>query len=67
MLMKQAVQVRDSGELESKMLQFRDETSRSPDFLVEANELLIECRRILKYTFTLMIWDDIFVSLNNDL
>eukprot|EP01113_Clastostelium_recurvatum_P031097 TRINITY_DN3851_c0_g1_i1.p1 TRINITY_DN3851_c0_g1~~TRINITY_DN3851_c0_g1_i1.p1 ORF type:complete len:806 (-),score=211.65 TRINITY_DN3851_c0_g1_i1:218-2338(-) len=53
MLMKQAVRVRDSGDLEAKMLSFRDETSRSPDFLMEAIELLIECRRILKYTYTL--------------
>lgn len=34
-----------------KMEQFREQTSQNPDFLLEAVDLLIECRRILKYTY----------------
>lgn len=38
-------------EISIKMDQFREATSQNPDFLLEAVDLLIECRRILKYTY----------------
>lgn len=38
-------------EIQVKMEQFRELTSQNPDFLLEAVDLLIECRRILKYTY----------------
>jgi ariadne-1 len=38
-------------EIVTKMDQFRELTNQNPDFLMEAVELLIECRRILKYTY----------------
>eukprot|EP01112_Ceratiomyxa_fruticulosa_P000745 TRINITY_DN1067_c0_g1_i1.p1 TRINITY_DN1067_c0_g1~~TRINITY_DN1067_c0_g1_i1.p1 ORF type:complete len:814 (+),score=189.52 TRINITY_DN1067_c0_g1_i1:311-2752(+) len=52
MLMKQAIKFKEN-ELEQKMISYRDKTSHHPYFLSEANSLLIECRRILKYTYTL--------------
>jgi len=33
------------------MDQFREHTNQNPDFMMEAVDLLIECRRILKYTY----------------
>ncbi|EGC37299.1 hypothetical protein DICPUDRAFT_94109 [Dictyostelium purpureum] len=50
MLMKHAIKMREE-EMEDKMNQFRELTNLNPDFLQEAIELLIECRRILKYTY----------------
>ncbi|KAM9945453.1 hypothetical protein ACTFIT_003709 [Dictyostelium discoideum] len=50
MLMKHAIKMRDE-EMEDKMNQYRELANLNPDFLQEAIELLIECRRILKYTY----------------
>lgn len=38
-------------EIQQKMDQFREHTNQNPDFMMEAVDLLIECRRILKYTY----------------
>jgi len=38
-------------EIQQKMDQFRDQTNQNPDFMMEAVDLLVECRRILKYTY----------------
>jgi len=38
-------------EIQQKMDQFRELTNQNPDFMMEAVDLLIECRRILKYTY----------------
>lgn len=38
-------------EIQQKMDQFREYTNQNPDFMMEAVDLLIECRRILKYTY----------------
>eukprot|EP01132_Coremiostelium_polycephalum_P004667 gene4667-5832_t len=50
MLMKHAIKMKNE-EIEDKMNQFRELTNHNPDFLAEAVDLLIECRRILKYTY----------------
>ncbi|KYQ89876.1 hypothetical protein DLAC_09851 [Tieghemostelium lacteum] len=50
MLMKHAQSLKDEH-LDEKMNKFRELTNLNPDFLLEAVELLIECRRILKYTY----------------
>lgn len=50
MSMKHAIKMK-SDEIEDKMIQFRELTNHNPDFLQEALDLLIECRRILKYTY----------------
>jgi len=39
------------GEVEAKMRDFMDVTGCCPDFYMEAVEMLIECRRMLKYTY----------------
>eukprot|EP01111_Echinosteliopsis_oligospora_P011267 TRINITY_DN3678_c0_g1_i1.p1 TRINITY_DN3678_c0_g1~~TRINITY_DN3678_c0_g1_i1.p1 ORF type:complete len:498 (-),score=101.71 TRINITY_DN3678_c0_g1_i1:272-1765(-) len=38
-------------EISQKMEQYRELTNQNPDFMMEAVDLLIECRRILKYTY----------------
>lgn len=40
-----------SGELDETMAQYSKLTNTDPEFFLEAAELLVECRRVLKYTY----------------
>lgn len=50
-LMKNVQKMLREGEVENKMVKYTDITGCSPDFYLEAAELLVECRRVLKYTY----------------
>lgn len=51
LLMKNGQKMLIEGEVEKKMGKFLDITGYYPDFFMEAAELLVECRRMLKYTY----------------
>jgi ariadne-1 len=51
LLMKDIQQMLKSGEVEQKIRDFLDITGCCTDFYMEAAELLVECRRMLKYTY----------------
>jgi len=50
-LMKDITKQLGSGEVETTMEQYSSLTSADPEFFLEAAELLVECRRVLKYTY----------------
>lgn len=50
-LMKDVAKQLESGEVETTMAQYSTLTNADPEFLLEAAELLVECRRVLKYTY----------------
>jgi ariadne-1 len=50
-LMKNVQKMLRDSEVEEKMVKYTDITGNSPDFYLEAAELLVECRRVLKYTY----------------
>lgn len=50
-IMKDVAKQIASGELEETMAQYSKLTNSDPEFFLEAAELLVECRRVLKYTY----------------
>lgn len=50
-LMKNVQKMLNDEEVDNKMVKYTDITGCSPDFYREAAELLVECRRVLKYTY----------------
>jgi len=51
MLMKDVQKMLREGEIEKRMAEYTDRTGSSPDFYLEAADLLVECRRVLKFTY----------------
>jgi len=49
--MKNVQKMLRDHEVEAKMVAYTDITGCSPEFYMEAAELLVECRRVLKYTY----------------
>jgi len=50
-IMKDVAKQIASGELDDTMAQYSKTTNSDPEFFLEAAELLVECRRVLKYTY----------------
>eukprot|EP00026_Physarum_polycephalum_P004933 Phypoly_transcript_04959.p1 GENE.Phypoly_transcript_04959~~Phypoly_transcript_04959.p1 ORF type:complete len:625 (-),score=55.40 Phypoly_transcript_04959:55-1929(-) len=50
-LMKDVMKYLNSGDVEATMGEYSKMTNSDPEFFLEAAELLVECRRVLKYTY----------------
>jgi len=50
-LMKDVLKQLSSGDVEITMGEYSKMTNADPEFFLEAAELLVECRRVLKYTY----------------